>query len=240
VHNFGTCKKNAAEQCRLPTNFAAKHVFNWNSALRSGILFASPEVDCCVCMRYKAKAARALLMENGGSVKSIEKGCLNDQQEGSRYSWSLYFWNQDLQFLVQMINWKQESENKSSPATDSRFPETLNRSGPRVRLSVCEEMCQTWIASGLFCWVSEDAELIETHACCAGLARSAIFFGTSPVRLVDDVYNATSAYMTVFFCISTLSCPPMTQPCMCTLYPQPSCINNLHLVSCFVHDWIDG
>jgi len=27
VHEFGTCKENAAAQCRLPTNFSAKHVF---------------------------------------------------------------------------------------------------------------------------------------------------------------------------------------------------------------------
>jgi len=27
VHDFGTCKENAAAQCRLPRNFAAKHVF---------------------------------------------------------------------------------------------------------------------------------------------------------------------------------------------------------------------
>jgi len=27
VHDFGTCTENAATQCRLPTNFAAKHVF---------------------------------------------------------------------------------------------------------------------------------------------------------------------------------------------------------------------
>ena len=26
-HDFGTCKENAAVQCRLPTNSAAKHVF---------------------------------------------------------------------------------------------------------------------------------------------------------------------------------------------------------------------
>jgi len=26
VHDFGTCKENAAAQCRLPTNYAAKHV----------------------------------------------------------------------------------------------------------------------------------------------------------------------------------------------------------------------
>jgi len=27
VHDFGTCKENAAAQCRLLTNLAAKHVF---------------------------------------------------------------------------------------------------------------------------------------------------------------------------------------------------------------------
>jgi len=27
VHNFRTCKRNATALCRLPTNFAAKHVF---------------------------------------------------------------------------------------------------------------------------------------------------------------------------------------------------------------------
>ena len=27
VHDFGTCKENAAWQCRLPMIFAAKHVF---------------------------------------------------------------------------------------------------------------------------------------------------------------------------------------------------------------------
>jgi len=26
-HDFGTCKENAAAQCQLPTNSAAKHVF---------------------------------------------------------------------------------------------------------------------------------------------------------------------------------------------------------------------
>ena len=26
MHEFGTCKENAAVQCRLPTNLAAKHV----------------------------------------------------------------------------------------------------------------------------------------------------------------------------------------------------------------------
>ena len=50
--NFWTCKKNAVVQCRLPTNFCvqtlfligSQHFFNWKSALRSRILFASPEV----------------------------------------------------------------------------------------------------------------------------------------------------------------------------------------------------
>jgi hypothetical protein len=32
---------------------------------------------------------------------------------------------------------------------------------------------------------------------CAGLARSEKFFGTSPVRMVDDVYNVTSVYLKV-------------------------------------------
>jgi len=32
-----------------------------------------------------------------------------------------------------MIKWKQASENESSPAPNSRFPETLNASGPTGR-----------------------------------------------------------------------------------------------------------
>jgi len=47
VHDFGTCKENAAAQCQLPTNSAAKHkhtFLNRKSALRGRILFASIEV----------------------------------------------------------------------------------------------------------------------------------------------------------------------------------------------------
>jgi hypothetical protein len=34
------------------------------------------ELLCFTRTRYKNKVTRALLMENGGSAKSIEKGCL--------------------------------------------------------------------------------------------------------------------------------------------------------------------
>jgi len=42
---------------------------------------------------------------------------------------------QDLQFLVQTINWKREPGNNSSPAHNSRFPEPLIGWGPRNPLA---------------------------------------------------------------------------------------------------------
>ncbi len=41
--------------------------------------------------------------------------------------------------------------------------------------------------------------------CCAGLARSEQFFGISPVRLVDDVYNVASTYMKVRLLLAPLT-----------------------------------
>jgi len=40
VHDFGTCKENAAAQCRLPTNSAAKHV------LKSEVGTVQPHPPC--------------------------------------------------------------------------------------------------------------------------------------------------------------------------------------------------
>ena len=41
VHMYGSCKKDSAAQCRVPTNFAANMFLNRKSPLRNCILFAS-------------------------------------------------------------------------------------------------------------------------------------------------------------------------------------------------------
>jgi len=51
VHDFSTCKENEAAQCRLPTNFAAEHVFQSEVALLEAL---------CACKFMPPVALRGL------------------------------------------------------------------------------------------------------------------------------------------------------------------------------------